>query len=397
MDRRILNQAEVEKQMVSDRPMQIWTINFTLVCLVNFMMFMSTQMLFPNVPLYLLTIGGDARNVGYVMGVYTVSAMLSRPVAGWLVDRYNRNSLLIAGIFLMLLTSLLYYHASTVMIMTGIRMLHGIFFGLASTVIGTIIVDILPIPRLNEGMGYFGLTSTLSMAMAPMLGFWLVGHFGYQSLFSAIAFTTGLAFLSSWLVRSSAPHRPAQSNAPARWSGLVENTALPASWVMFFLAAVYGALLTYIPLYAVAQGITNVGLFFTATAVTMLLARPVAGRWADGGAAKQVLYAGYILIAAGMLATARSQTILGFIWAGLLNGAGFGACMPVLQAQAVTYCGIHRRGAATGTFFALFDLGIGAGTIMWGYVAAASSYQTMYYLTLIPLVLATILIKRLNV
>ncbi|MDD2621094.1 MAG: MFS transporter [Syntrophomonadaceae bacterium] len=386
------------KDLYSNQSLLIWTRNFTLLCLVNFLMFMSTQMLFPNVPLFLIDIGGNAQDVGYVMGAYTISAMLIRPAAGWLVDKYSRNKIMIGGILLMFLTCLLYNLAENVAIMTLIRIVHGMVFGLASTAIATIVVDSLPVTRLNEGMGYFGLTSTLSMAVAPMIGFWLVGHFGYPMLFAAIALLTGLAFLSSWLVRTVAV--PVNTSGVASlgfWSNLLEKTALPAAWVMFFLAVVYGALLCYISLYAVERGISNVGLFFTATALTMLLTRPIAGRWADKGGTNQVLLVGLLTIAAGMLTTGFSHTIIGFILAGLLNGVGFGACMPVLQARAVMKTPVHRRGAATGTFFALFDLGIGLGTIMWGYVAAASSYQTMYYFTLIPVALAGIVYYRYNI
>lgn len=376
----------------------IWTRNFILLCLVNFLMFMSTQMLFPNVPLFLLTIGGDTRDVGYVMGVYTISAMLIRPVAGWLVDKYSRNKVMIGGILLMLLTCLLYNMAANVPVMTLIRVLHGLVFGLASTAIATIAVDSLPVARLNEGMGYFGLTSTLSMAMAPIIGFALVGHYGYPMLFAAIAVMTGLAFLSSWLVQVVlVPVNTSGSSSRGFWSSLLEKTALPAASVMFFLAVVYGALLCYISLYAVERGIDNVGLFFTATALTMLLTRPIAGRWADSGAANQVLLLGHLAIFAGMLTTGHSCTIIGFALAGLLNGIGFGACMPVLQAQAVMKTPVHRRGAATGTFYAVFDLGIGLGTVMWGYVAAASSYQVMYYYTLIPVVLAGLVYYWFNI
>lgn len=375
----------------------IWTRNFILLCLVNFLMFMSTQMLFPNIPLYVMTIGGDSRNVGYIMAVYTISAMSIRPAAGWLVDKYSRNLVMIAGILLMFLTCLLYYWADNIAIMTVIRILHGLVFGLASTAIGTIVVDSVPVSRLNEGMGYFGLTSTLSMAVAPVIGFWLVGNFDYKMLFTGITAMTGLAFLSSWLVkRVTIPDAKQNGSGEGLMSHLVEKSALPAAWIMFLLAAVYGALLCYISLYAVECGIKNVGLFFTAIALTMLITRPIAGRWADGGGANQVLLAGHLVIAAGMLTTGLSDTMNGFILAGLLNGIGFGACMPVLQAQAVMRTPIHRRGAATGTFFALFDMGIGLGTILWGYIAAASSYQTMYFLTLIPVALAMGLYYRFN-
>ena len=380
------------------KPDYIWSRNFILLCLVNFIMFVGTQMLFPSVPLFLLTIGGDARDVGYVMAVYTMGAMLIRPVAGWLVDKYSRNKIMIAGLLLMLAASLLYYWAVNVVIMTCIRILHGMAFGLASTAIGTIVVDSLPIGRLNEGMGYFGLTSTLSMALAPMIGFWVVGQFGYPVFFGAIGVLTGLAFFSSWLVRTAAvPLNPSNAKPIGIRANLAEKTALPAAGVMFFLAVVYGALLCYISLYAVELGITNVGLFFTATALTMLITRPVAGRWADEGGSNVVIIIGHAAIFIGMLTTGLSNTINGFILAGVFNGLGFGACMPVLQAQAVMNTPVHRRGAATGTFFALFDLGIGLGTIMWGYVAAASSYQTMYFATLVPVVLAGMVYYRFTV
>lgn len=377
---------------------QIWTRNFLLLCLVNFLLFMSTQMIFPSVPLYLLTIGGDARDVGYVMGVYTLAATLARPAAGWLVDRYSRNQVMIVGILLMFLTTLLYHLAANVAIVTMVRTLHGLVFGFATTAIATIIVDSLPLTRLNEGMGYFGLTSTISMALAPMIGLGLVEHFSYSILFIATAIMAALAFLSSWLIKTAAV--PVNSTGFATrglWSTLVEKSALPSAWVMFFLAAVYGALLCYISLFAVERGISNVGLFFTATALAMLLTRPIAGRWADSGGANTILVISHLIIAAGMLITAASQTIIGFMLAGLCNGVGFGAAMTLLQAQAVMNSPAHRRGAATGTFFALFDLGIGLSTIIWGFVAAASSYQSMYHFTLIPVALAALLFYRFNI
>lgn len=373
----------------------IWSRNFILLCLVNFLLFMSTQMLFPCIPLFLLTIGGGARDVGYVMGVYTICAMLARPAAGWLVDKYSRNRVMIGGLLLMFLTCLLYNLASSVAITTGIRALHGLVFGMASTAIATIAVDSLPMARLNEGMGYFGLTSTVSMAIAPAIGLGLAGYSGYRLLFAAAVGMAGLAFLSSWMVKTSAvPENTSGVKVSGFWSNLIEKSALPAAWVMFCLSTVYGALLSYISLFAVERGISNVGLFFTATAFSMLLTRPVAGRWADSGGTRQVLLIGHLAIAAGMITTGHSHTITGFILAGIMNGLGFGTCMTVLQAQAVMRAPAHRRGAATGTFYALFDLGIGLGTIMWGYVATVSSFQTMYDYSLIPVVLAGLLYYR---
>jgi len=384
-----------ERLQASAKSSYIWTRNFCLLCLVNFFLFMSTQMLFPSVPMYLLTIGGDAKDVGFVMGAYTISAMVIRPLGGWLVDSFGRKKVMVLGMLLMLGASLLYRLAGDVSLMTLIRILHGMAFGLASTAIGTIVVDSLPIGRLNEGMGYFGLTSTLSMALAPMMGFWLVGEFGYPMLFLVISVLTGLAFGASILVRTiAAPKNTSGSSVSGIWYSLVEKTALPASGVMFFLAVVYGSVLSYISLYAIERGINNIGLFFTAMAVTMLFTRPISGRWADEGATNIVLLIGHLALVMGMVTTGLSHTIISFLIAGAFIGIGFGFCLPTIQAMAVRHAPVHRRGAATGTFFATFDLGIGLGSIMWGYVAAASSYQTMYFITLLPIALAGIIYYR---
>lgn len=386
------NDQNGEGAQTVGKPASIWTSNFTLLCLANFVLFMSTQMLFPSLPGYLLKIGGNQMDVGYVMGAYTISAMVMRPFAGWLVDSYGRKIIMIFGMVMMLAASLLYTLAGNVSLMTLIRSLHGLAFGLVSTAISTIVVDSLPIGRLSEGMGYFGLTSSLSMAVAPIIGFWLVGKSGYPLLFLAVSLLTVLAFVSSLLVRNTtAPIRASSSSGTGIWDKLLEKSALLPSGMMFFLAVVYGSVLSYISLYAAERGIANIGLFFTAMALAMLVSRPISGRWADRGGINMVLLIGHLALLIGMVITGLSYIIMHFLLAGAFIGLGFGFCLPILQALAVRDAPVHRRGAATGTFFAAFDLGIGLGTILWGYVVATTSYQIMYFTTLLPVVLAGVI------
>ncbi|MGI5912841.1 MAG: MFS transporter [Syntrophomonadaceae bacterium] len=388
------NQQSVATSIIAE-PVHIWTLSFVLLCSANLIMFMSTQMLFPSLPGYLLIIGGAPSDVGYVMGAYTIGATIIRPISGWLVDKYGRKRLMIVGMLLMLGISFLYNHVRLINLMVLVRLLHGFAFGLASTALSTIVVDNLPKSRLTEGMGYFGLTTSLSMALAPLIGFWLVGKSGYSTLFMGVCLFITLAFGASLLVRSSGvPSNTEVISITSLWDSLVEKTALPASGVMFFLALVYGAVLSFIPLYAAESGITNIGLFFTSLALTMLISRPISGRWADQGGTNIVLFLGHLFIFAGMIITSLSDNISDFLWAGAFIGLGFGFCLPTLQALSVSNAPANRRGAATGTFFAVFDLGIGLGMIIWGHVVAATSYQTMYHITLIPVVLAIVVCYR---
>ncbi len=367
----------------------VWTRNFTLLCLANFTLFMSTQVLFPVLPIYLLFIGGEQKDVGLVMGAYTICAMSVRPMAGWLVDRYGRKKILVAGMIMMLSVSALYNLVGTVALMMIIRGCHGMAFGIVTTALGTMVADSLPALRLGEGMGYFGLTSSLSMSIAPIIGFYLVGRSGYPLLFSTVVALTVLALSCSLPVRGGrVAERQRMEPELSLIQKVLEKSAMPASAVMFFIAAIYGVVLSYISLYASQCGISNVGLFFTAVAVTMLVSRPVSGRWSDRGATGRVILIGHIMIAAGMLATGYSTTIPAFVVSGAILGIGFGFCVPTLQAVAVRPSAAFRRGAATATFYTAFDLGIGLGTIIWGYVAAGYGYQFMFFSTILPLAMA---------
>ena len=368
----------------------IWTKNFLLLCLANISAFVSMQMLIPTLPLYLLHIGGRQSDVGYVMGSYTIGAMLMRISAGWLVDRYARKNVLIAGIVLMLATTLLYQLATDIPHLTAIRLLHGVTFGLVSTAMATMVVDGLPPARMSEGIGCFGLTANLSMSVAPMLGLWLLGAYDYHVVFfSMSAFVAvSVVFCLSVMNTSARTAGYTRSSAAAALPSLLEKTAVLPSVMAFFLSAVFSAVLFFIALYAAKLGIANAGLFFLAMALSMLMSRPISGHWSDVGGTNMVMTIGHLALLLGIVLIVFSRGMALYLAAGVFMGIGFGFSFPILQTLAVRYAPAHRRGAATGTFFLACDIGIGLGAILWGYVAEVAGYHVMYGATLAPLALA---------
>lgn len=366
----------------------IWTKNFTLLCLANLSLFISIQMMLPTLPLYVIHIGGSEQHVGYVMGAYAISCMIMRPFAGWLLDRFGRKPFAVLGLLLLFAFSLPYFFATGILSLTAIRFLHGLAFGLVSTAVSTMVADILPIRHFGEGMGYFGLTTSLSMSLAPMLGLFLTEKFDYQGLFIAICLMAALAFFISLPVKDQHSQDIVHTRDDTREKpGLFEKTAVSSSVVMFFLAVVYAAVLLYCAVYASAIGVSDIGWFFTVTALMMMVSRPISGRWTDNGGANSVILIGHCSILIAMLITASTNNLAGFIFAGALVGLGFGFCMPTLQALAVRFAASNKRGAAVSTFFIFFDLGFGFGTVFWGQVAAWAGYRQMYLATLLPLIL----------
>jgi MFS family permease len=276
-----------------------------------------------------------------------------------------------------------------------LRVFHGLTFGLAGTAIGTIVVDSVPTTRMSEGIGYFGLTPTISMSLAPMIGLWLVGRFSYSVLFTVVSTMIMLALIFGFAVRNANVHVRAPANSVAgTLSNLIEKTALLPSVVTFFLSLINGAMLFYIVLYAAGLGIRNIGLFFATSSLCMAISRPLSGRWADRGGAGAVILIGLLTLLTGIMVISFSHTLMGFLLAGAFAGLGFGFCIPTLQALAVRHATSDRRGAATGTYFAAFDMGLGLGAILWGAVAEASGYRLMYFSTIVPLALAGVVCYR---
>jgi MFS family permease len=298
----------------------IWTRNFVLLCFANLSLLLGVQLLLPTLPLYLLKIGGTQRDVGFVMGAYTIGAMFMRAVSGWLSDRYGRKNVMISGLAMMAAVSVLYWGADDVSYVTVVRAFHGIAFGLASTAVGAIVADSLPVARMAEGIGYFGLTAPLSMGVAPIIGLWLVNRFSYPALFIAVGAMTMLTLLLSLPVRSARVHLSVSGSSIAETlSNLVEKAALLPSIIIFFLSLINSAVMYFIATFAANLDIGNVGLFFAASSLFMVISRPISGQWADRGGSTAVIFIGFVCLSAGMIAIGLSRTIVGFLLAGALR------------------------------------------------------------------------------
>ncbi|TEB16387.1 major facilitator superfamily transporter [Pelotomaculum sp. FP] len=370
----------------------LWTRDFVFLCLANLCVFITVHILLSTMPVYIVGMGGDKKDVGIVMGIFTIAATLMRPFGGRLLDSYDRKKTLLAGLALTAAVALIYHAAAAIMLLIFVRLVHGISFSISTTATGTLASDLLPRDRLGEGMGYFGLTTSLSMAVAPLIGLWLVGIAGFTALFNASIVAAVIAIVVSIIPgydKSKLSHGAIDKIEPG-WSGYFEKNALKASFIMFFLATVWGGVISFVALYAQEKGIANVGLFFTANALTMIFSRPFAGRWSDKNGAYKVILAGIVFIGISTVTIAFSKNLTGFLFAGAAYGLGFGFCLPSLQALAVRDVSPYRRGAATGTFFSSLDLGIGLGTILFGWVALYTSYHCMYLAAVLPVLIGGI-------
>ncbi|MDO8726656.1 MAG: MFS transporter [Candidatus Methanoperedens sp.] len=339
---------------------KLFTKNFILTSLSTFTLFTSFYFLLITLPFYIQKLGGSESEIGYIIGVFTISAVFLRPFIGREVDKHGRKKLLVAGMVVFLISMMLYNYTTDVTSLLLLRILHGIGWGAATTAASTLIADIAPPARRGEAMGIFGMSSNVAMAIGPVLSMILLKEYDFPVLFSVCA---AIALISLLLVLPISEKIVIRPKTP-----LFSKEALFPSVLMFTISLTYGSIVSFLPLFQEKQGVSNAGIFFSVFAITLILVRALAGKLSDIKGRKFVIVPGMIIISLGLFFVATASSLTTFLVAALLYGLGFGLFHPTLMALLVDRVSPQGRGAAMGTFTAAFDLGIGVGSIIMGIV-----------------------------
>jgi MFS family permease len=150
---------------------KLWNKNYVKVMTANFMLFFAFYVLTPLLPLYLSERFGTSNDmIGIVLSGYTVAALIIRPLSGYVIDSYSRKKVLMLCMSVFFVFFFGYIAAGTLLMFAVVRTLHGAPFGAVTVANSTVAIDVLPASRRNEGIGYYGLSNNLAMAIAPSIG-----------------------------------------------------------------------------------------------------------------------------------------------------------------------------------------------------------------------------------
>lgn len=355
----------------------LWTKEFVALILANLCMFLGFQMLIPTLPVYVKEIGGTSSNIGFVVGMFTVAALFVRPLTGNALQKFSKKIILMIGTAICLLAMGSYLFASTVFLLLAVRILHGAGFGITTTTYGTVVSDLIPQARRGEGMGYFGLSGTIAMALGPLIGLWLMQTYNFTILFLCALSCTIVSLILTKLLQIKKSPQPPKQTSGTFLDGFIERKALLPSLLILCITLMYGGIGSFITLFATEVGIADISLFLF-NALAIAVTRPFSGKLYDAKGHSFVIIPGVIITFAGIILLSYTTTIPSLIIAAACYGSGFGAIQPALQAWMIDRVAPHRRGVATATFFSAFDLGIGAGAIIFGFIAHFTNCATVY-------------------
>ena len=408
---------------------EIFTRDFLILSTINLSMFFGFQMLNVGLPVYMAQLGATGQIVGLATTLMTVMATLMRVFAGALIDRFGRMGMLIGGCVVMVCSIVSFAIFPIVGVILGLRLIHGIGWGMGSTASSTIAADIIPKRRFAEGMGYFAMTNAISSALAPAASIELIQGAGSVYMVYVAAGVTvlslALSVVEMLLTRkkaataAQAPLGPDTTGedhaAPAQGAGgempgpsqgdmprpangalphgaqagpmkeyskietLFERRAIVPGILIMLVNVGFGCITTFIALHAEAQGVSGVSAYFIVYAIVTLASRPFIGRLIDINGYRLPAILSTLCTAGTLALIGVSSNILMFAGAGVLGGLGIGTAMGTYQAMAVANVEPWRRGVATSTYMTAFDLGIAIGSLLGGFLADAHGYTIMYF------------------
>ena len=397
---------------------RLWNRNYIKVMIANFSLFFAFYVLTPLLPLYLSEHFGATKDViGLVLSGYTITALLCRPFSGYIVDSFSRKTVLMVcfGTFAIFFAG--YLAASTLLLFTIVRTLHGGPFGALTVSNSTVAIDVLPSSRRTEGIGYYGLSNNLAMAIAPTVGIFI---YKFTASFEFLFWLALIVACLGWLVDATVELSRKEERGTRKENTPAADTTLPGnliprssflfprlSWDRFFLVRgwllglnmvafgfSFGVLSNYLAIYGKeVMGITGgTGTYFMLCSVGLILSRLQGGKALregrltfNAGSGMVISLVGYTLfilmptLSSFLLPHSSFLDQTGYYGSALLIGLGNGHMWPAFQNMTINVARNNQRGTANSTILISWDIGMGLGILVGGVISELLGYGAAFW------------------
>ena len=368
-----------EPNKTEDGVKSLWNKSFILLILVSLITAMSFNMVYVVVSKYALEVTTSLTIAGVIAGIFSIAALMIRPIAGVTADSVNKKWLCMIANLLITIALLGYFFSHNVPTLFFFRILHGIAFGVSGTVNIALVTNYIPKGRIGEGIGYYGLGQVMAQIISPNLGVYIEEQYGFQLLFLIV---TALSFVGVLLLtRLRYANKPGAKAMPKKklsLDSLIAKEVIVYAAIGGMFSFGNGIVSSFLVLVSEERSIANVGLFFSVGAIVLFILRLFVGKLAD----KQGLT---LVVNISLVATALSMVLIGFapvlsilLVAAVLKSIGQGGGQISLQAECIKRVDAGRIGVATSTFYIGADLGQGVGPMIGGAISSTFNYTILF-------------------
>ena len=342
-------------------------------------------------PIYIAdTLHATADKAGLLVTCFLAAAIVVRPFAGQWVGKYSNKTILMLSSLAFLVVTALYPFCHSIEALLFIRVLHGITFGIITTVKGTISARLIPASRRGEGISFFSLAMGLAMVVGPWIGLNMARHSAFSQAFWMCTAVAAIGIVLSLIVRVPPVIRHADGSQPKLgFSAMFDKAAMPFAMVTFFMTFSYAGVSAFLALYAreldLMAAASN---FLLCYAVFLMICRAFTGNVCDRKGPKYVVYPCLLAFTVGLVVLGYTHGSVSMILAGALIGIGYGSVTPIFQTQIISSVEPHKIGVANSLFFNAMDAGLAIGAFVMGLMVEGVGYRAIYLVGAMLVVLA---------
>lgn len=346
----------------------VYNLHFILMCLSSLLFSASFNMMIPELPAYLSSMGG-AEYKGFIIALFTLTAGISRPFSGKLTDKVGRVPIMAVGSIVCFVCGILYPVLTTVSGFLFLRLVHGFSTGFKPTATAAYIADIIPRERWGEALGLHGICFSIGMAIGPALGSTITLYSSINVMFFTSSFFALLSILILFNMKETLQNKQKFSFGLLKISkqDVFAKEALPAALITFLSYVAYGSILTLIPDWTEHLGFQNKGVFFIVFTISSMMVRFFAGKISDQKGRVLVIKLGLVLLIVALIILASIDAKIGLILGGLMYGISTGILSPALNAWTIDFSKPDERGKAMATMYIAMEAGIGLGALCAGW------------------------------
>ena len=377
--------------MTQERGPSFWNRDFLLALTGYFFLFMSVSLFFLY-PVVLQAFGPHQGRIGLIMGVHSVVAIAIRPFFGRMIDVAGGRRFALLGLFV-LIVSVPFFHFvdDAGWLPFLLRALSGLGWGISMTATIAMCSDLAPVDRLAKSMGIIGVAGLVANAVGPLLAEELIRAGGAGRLYNAslmfLMASAACILASRGIVRSD-------SGVPAGGMKVLKLVpwalaAIVAS-IPIFHGAIRGAMIYFIATFGGSIGISRVGPFFLVFSLAAILTRFRLGDLSDRYGRKTIILPAALIIAGNLFIIAQVRSFPLLLVTGFIGGLGQGLIFPALSTYIIDFLGRANKGLAISLYSSLFDVGMGLGSPLFGWISDMAGYRWMYRIAGMFLLVSTI-------
>jgi MFS family permease len=375
------SEKKASEKLYSQQFILMWCANFfVLTSLSSFFLF----------PLFIIDHGGNKSDIGILMAAMTLSSVIIRPWISHMVDRFGRKKSYFIGTLIITLMPIIHtffrgdisdFYAPLMLV----RIVLGIGVALGFTASFTYAADIIPPKRLNEGLGMFGITALIGMAVGPAISEPIIKNFGFNAYFlTASAIGTISLILQFFLTETFVPSS-LQKNEISFFTVLKRKKIYSVAMLTMLFGVGFAAQGGFVSPYIEHIGLPMISLFFIAYAIAAVLTRLFGGKLADRVGEENIIPWAFAISASGFLSLIIVKNNWLLALSGIITGCGHGFIFPCLNALAIRDESIGIRGKINGIFTGGMDGGMLFGSVILGYIGEWFGFRPIFLATFLML------------